>query len=107
MTSLSPKEFKEELRGRITDFAVSGYLISSSVRKPKEKEKQVEEMYLKLEKWIMEQLYPMIEEEVRLVTPEDIIENGFTSQYTHEEHIEPDTNNSSMFPAEGNDMLDF
>ena len=90
MTSLSPKQLREELRGRVADFAISGHLINISARKPKDKEIQVEEMYKKLEKWIFENIADVKFED----EPE-------------EEILEPDTNDPGLFPAEGNDMLDF
>lgn len=48
------KQFKEELRGRIQDFALSAHLISLNKNKKMDvKEKETEEKYLKLEKWIL------------------------------------------------------
>ncbi len=61
MTSLSPKEFKEEFRGRVADLVVSNHLLNIGNKKNTEKEQRAEEMYLKLEKWVMEQMNPMIE----------------------------------------------
>lgn len=89
MTSQSQSQLKEELRGRVADFAITGHLINTSTtRKPKEQEIQVEEAYKKLEKWIFENIANIkLEDE-----PEE------------EERLDPDTNNASMFPAEGSDM---
>lgn len=50
------KQFKEELRGKITDFAVSSDLVNLKSIEDEKKAKMVEEMYKKLEKWVIEQL---------------------------------------------------
>lgn len=88
---MDKKQFKEELRARITDFAVSAYLTSiSSVRKESTKEKETDEMYKKLEKWIMEQIYPMIENPIVKTQDEQVVEtleNGFAPMFT-----DPDDN---------------
>lgn len=55
------KQFKEDLRGRVADFAVSGYLINVGDRKSNEKEMLVEQSYQKLEKWILQQISPVVE----------------------------------------------
>ncbi len=92
MTSLSPKEFKEELRARVADFATAGYLINTGTRrKQNEKEQEVEKMYLKLESWVMEQIHPMMEVTGRPATPEDILENGFVTCY-----VEPEVSEDQM-----------
>ncbi len=107
MTSLSPKQFKEEFRGRVTDFIVSGHLLQIGNKKPTEKEKKAEEMYLKLEKWVLGNMTIAEDVSEKEVTPIDILENGFSTQFIEEKFLEPDTNDPSIFPAEGNDLLDF
>lgn len=49
--------FKDELRARITDFAMTHHLIGMSETKTNGiKKKQAEEAYHNLERWIMENL---------------------------------------------------
>lgn len=91
MTSQSQelKQLKEQLRGRIFGFSMSGHLLSMGDRKPGEKDKKVEEMYDRLEHWIFDTIG-----NIKLEEPE-------------EEILEPDTNDPGLFPAEGSDLLDF
>lgn len=45
--------FREELRGRLMDFAAASYLINLHKVPETKKEKDIEEKYLKLENWIL------------------------------------------------------
>ncbi len=52
---MEASKFKDELRARITDFAVTHYLIGLPENKTNAvKKKQAEEAYKKLEDWILE-----------------------------------------------------
>ncbi len=56
------RKFKEEFRGRATDFAVSGHLIHNfSSKTATAKAREAEELYIKLETWVLEQFKPTIE----------------------------------------------
>lgn len=91
MTSQSQvKNLKEELRGRIFDFKMSEHLLSLGDRKPGYVKSETERMYDKLETWIFENIGNI------KIEPEP-----------EEEVLEPDTNDPSLFPAEGSDLLDF
>lgn len=74
------KQFKEELRERISDFAISGYLINIGSRRPTAKEREVEEVYVKLEKWIFDNM-TVQELNDREITPKDILDNGFNVEH--------------------------
>lgn len=92
MTSQSQqlKQLKEQLKGKIFDLKISEHLLGLGDRKPGYKEKELERMYGNLEAWIFENIG-----NIKLEEPEDDIV------------IEPDTNDPSLFPAEGSDLLDF
>lgn len=93
MTSQSQelKRLKEELKARVFDFKIAEHLLSLGDRKPSYVKSETERMYDKLETWIFENIGNIkIEEE-----PEE------------EVRVEPNTNDPGLFPAEGNDLLDF
>lgn len=54
------KKFKEEFRGKVTDFAVSGYLLRIGTKNDSKKKKMVEEMYQNLESWVIQQFVPSL-----------------------------------------------
>ena len=92
MTSPSLKQLREQLRGRVNDFKISEHLLGLGERKPGYVEKEVERMYGNLEAWIFENIgKKKIREE------DELVEETFYVP-------EPDTNDPSQFPAEGNDL---
>lgn len=50
-------ELKEQLQAKINDFSYTAYLIRlNKVKEPTDLEKEVEEKYKKLEKWIFDNI---------------------------------------------------
>lgn len=89
MTSQSIKQLKEDLRGKIDDFKISEHLLSLGTRKPGYVKSETERMYGNLEAWIFDKVGNIkIREDEE---PEELV-------------YEPDTNDPSQFPAEGNDL---
>lgn len=77
---MNQQKFKDELRARITDFAVTHYLIGLPENKTNAtKKKQAEEAYKKLEDWILENRSTQIEP--------DPLESQFTPVENNEDQI--------------------